>query len=82
MRKVSLKRRAMNRHQMIRRRLRGANDANGQRKHPVKSSANGGDAVKLAKTGSNVTPAIVATVVMVSSAIFGGSYARRSRRKA
>ena len=42
----------------------------------------GGDAVKLAKTGSNVTPAIVATVVMVSSAIFGGSYARRSRRKA
>lgn len=60
----------------------GANDANGQRKHPVKSSANGGDAVKLAKTGSNVTPAIVATVVMVSSAIFGGSYARRSRRKA
>mgnify|MGYP000122717516 CR=1 FL=1 len=27
----------------------GANDANGQRKHPVKSSANGGDAVKLAK---------------------------------
>ncbi|MFR1605282.1 MAG: hypothetical protein ACLSUZ_00745 [Bifidobacterium pseudocatenulatum] len=33
----------------------------------MKSSANGGDAVKLAKTGSNVTPAIVATVVMVSS---------------
>ena len=60
----------------------GANDANGQRKHPVKSSANGGDAVKLAKTGSNVTPAIVAAVVMVSSAILGGSYARRSRRKA
>ena len=48
----------------------------------MKSSANGGEAVKLAKTGSNVTPAIVATVVMVSSAIFGGSYARRSRRKA
>ena len=47
-----------------------------------KSSANGGDAVKLAKTGSNVTPAIVAAVVMVSSAILGGSYARRSRRKA
>lgn len=60
----------------------GANHANGQREHPVKSSANGSDAVKLAKTGSNVTPAIVATVVMVSSAILGGSYARRSRRKA
>ena len=50
--------------------------------HPVKSSANGGDAVKLAKTGSSVTPAIVETVVMVSSSILGGIYARRSRRKA
>ena len=39
----------------------------------MKSSANGGDAVKLAKTGSKRAPAIVATVVMVSSAIFGGA---------